>query len=66
MRRLSRVETFDGENNPIPPYAILLHTWGEEEMQFQDLQEPRGLKKLRNDRTFSRLGIVSADKEGRS
>ena len=30
----------------IPPYAILSHTWGDEEVSFQDLQKPDHTKKL--------------------
>ncbi|KAF2488695.1 HET-domain-containing protein [Lophium mytilinum] len=40
--RLLRTSTFRLEsffNNDIPPYAILSHTWGDEELTLQELQE---------------------------
>ena len=30
----------DFHDNQIPPYAILSHTWGEEEVTLQDLEKP--------------------------
>lgn len=33
-------EVSDGE---IPPYAILSHRWGDEEVTFQDLESGRGV-----------------------
>ncbi|OCK96823.1 HET-domain-containing protein, partial [Cenococcum geophilum 1.58] len=46
---LMRLEEFHGSN--IPPYAILSHTWGKEEVSFQDLvggdaPKLRGCKKI--------------------
>jgi hypothetical protein len=36
----------------IPPYVILLHTWGEGEITFQDIQD---LKKVREAKGFRKL-----------
>lgn len=43
---------------PIPPYAILSHTWGQQELDFQDFQEMRGHE--RDDVKFgdSKIGQV--------
>ncbi|KAJ3569247.1 hypothetical protein NPX13_g6148 [Xylaria arbuscula] len=39
-----RLEEFWGDRTP--PYAILSHTWGEEEVSFQDLDDPKHKEKL--------------------
>lgn len=43
--RLLRIETLELETfinaSTRPPYAILSHTWGTDEVTFQDLQPPR-------------------------
>ncbi|KAI0447192.1 HET-domain-containing protein [Xylaria telfairii] len=39
-----QLQEFIGDN--IPPYAILSHTWGEDEVLFQDLSSPGHKKKL--------------------
>jgi hypothetical protein len=54
--RLLNTETlevveFMGDSD-IPPYAILSHTWGEQECSIQDMEDPnvsrrRGYKKIR-------------------
>lgn len=42
MRLLNSVslELKEFLGSDIPPYAILSHTWGEEEVTFQDIQNP--------------------------
>jgi hypothetical protein len=46
MRLLSasslEIEEFMGHD--VPQYAILSHTWGEEEVTFQDMQGPKHLE----------------------
>ncbi|KAJ8128163.1 hypothetical protein O1611_g5473 [Lasiodiplodia mahajangana] len=39
--RLTTLETFNDDTQPVPPYAILSHTWGpdHEEISFHDLQD---------------------------
>src|SRR5437879_5251899 len=55
--RLINVETLELEEffgEAIPPYAILSHTWEEEEVSFQDWQSPttrtrkKGFQKIEN------------------
>jgi hypothetical protein len=40
-----RLSSFQEEE--APPYAILSHTWGEEEVTFEDLKQPEAAKKLK-------------------
>jgi len=47
----STIELRDFSLSIIPPYAILSHTWGEEEVTFQDMSLPirsskRGFRKI--------------------
>ncbi|KAK5652369.1 hypothetical protein OQA88_10561 [Cercophora sp. LCS_1] len=46
-------EEFHGEN--IPPYAILSHTWEDDEITLQDLRHVCGSNKNRNDRVSTRV-----------
>ncbi|KAI0434793.1 HET-domain-containing protein [Xylaria sp. FL1042] len=39
-----KLQEFIGDKTP--PYAILSHTWGEDEVSFQDLADPKHKKKL--------------------
>lgn len=39
-----KLEEFIGSN--IPPYAILSHTWGNEEVSFQDMQGSGAMEKV--------------------
>ncbi|KAJ8128534.1 hypothetical protein O1611_g5099 [Lasiodiplodia mahajangana] len=42
--RTRQLQEFIGD--AIPPYAILSHTWGEDEVSFEDLSDPEHTKKL--------------------
>ncbi|KAL2670599.1 hypothetical protein Neosp_014387 [[Neocosmospora] mangrovei] len=37
--RKCRLELFNGAETDIPPYAILSHTWGDDEISFQDITQ---------------------------
>lgn len=38
-------QIFEFYGNDIPPYVILSHTWGDEEVTFQDMQNGKGSSK---------------------
>ncbi|KAK1727861.1 heterokaryon incompatibility protein-domain-containing protein [Colletotrichum acutatum] len=51
------LEEFIGRD--IPPYAILSHTWGEDEVTFQDMKDPRFLVR---EQTIRKAGFVKIAK----
>ncbi|KAH7198471.1 heterokaryon incompatibility protein-domain-containing protein [Fusarium flagelliforme] len=49
-----QLESFNGNEDDIPPYAILSHTWGNDEITFQDVtQQP--LEELRRREAFYKV-----------
>jgi hypothetical protein len=45
----------------IPYYAILSHTWGEEEISFQELQDSRGKEKIGFEKITQCCALASRD-----
>jgi len=44
------------DSDKAPPYAILSHTWGDDELTFQDIQDPAAPKKT----TFAKVRVTCA------
>lgn len=50
--------------NRIPPYAILSHTWGPEEVSFSEMKKPKYRKEARQKKGFSKIeGCCTRAKE---
>jgi hypothetical protein len=41
----STIQFYECQGSQVPYYAILSHTWGDEEVSFQDVQTGRGKQK---------------------
>ncbi|KPM37815.1 hypothetical protein AK830_g8736 [Neonectria ditissima] len=51
-----QLESFLGDEDDIPPYAILSHTWGKREILFQDFKE-KTLNRLERERAFAKVEL---------
>ncbi|KAH7254178.1 heterokaryon incompatibility protein-domain-containing protein [Fusarium redolens] len=62
-----RLESFFGDENEIPPYGILSHRWGKDEITFQDLTQG-SLQDFHGRQSFSKIWdlLDRADKDGLS
>ncbi|SPJ70740.1 probable beta transducin-like protein [Fusarium torulosum] len=52
--RTFRLESFNGAEIDIPQYAILSHTWGDDEITFQDITQ-QSLLQLKTRESFSKI-----------
>ncbi|KAF4998771.1 hypothetical protein FGRMN_2912 [Fusarium graminum] len=52
--RTLRLESFSGAEIDIPQYAILSHTWGDDEITFQDITQ-QSLIQLKNRKSYSKI-----------
>ena len=50
-----RLEWFS-DSDKAPPYAVLSHTWGDDELTFQDIQDPAAPEKP----TFAKVRVTCA------
>jgi len=49
------------EDNLIPPYAIISHTWDEKEITFQDMVRAHGKKKEGYEKVKKSCSVAAAD-----
>lgn len=57
-----RLEVVEFSGAEIPPYAILSHTWGDDEVQYADLGRPRAAKKKKGFKKIS-FALAQARKD---